>query len=251
MRHTDGKKGRGNGHPLCILYSLQFPHTDFICDPSAVKFEKTMEMQEMQESQKGLNMAHHWELIQTQSCSVWGKKDMAGAHKPILSTHIHSKTNSEWLTVFFHTNTVKHIYTQSCTHSKWLACSHTWAHTFCRFSSWPVLQGRETMYETAQIKTFSYLWLWPMTYVYLHYALVHFKSFTSVGGYWYGRDGEELWMKMRISLNESLNDFRLPFFALALPGQPIHKPAGGYSLLCDGITARVGLHWRRSCRLFH
>lgn len=66
-------------------------------------------------------------------------------------------------------------------------------------SNYPLLQGGEMMYETAQLNTGSYLELWPVTWVYLHYAVVHFKSFTSVGGYWYGRHRQELWLHIGIS----------------------------------------------------
>lgn len=65
-------------------------------------------------------------------------------------------------------------------------------------SNYPLLQGGEMMYKTAQLNTGSYLSLWPVTWVYLHYAVVHFKSFTSVGGYWYGRHRQELWLHIGI-----------------------------------------------------
>lgn len=50
-------------------------------------------------------------------------------------------------------------------------------------SNYPQHEGRRMMYKT-QFNTLSYLWLWPMTWVYLHYTVAHSKSFTSVGDYW-------------------------------------------------------------------
>lgn len=50
-------------------------------------------------------------------------------------------------------------------------------------SNYPQHRGRKMMYKT-QFNILSYLWFWPMTWVYLHYTVAHSKSFTSVGDYW-------------------------------------------------------------------
>ena len=49
-------------------------------------------------------------------------------------------------------------------------------------SNYPQHRGREMMYKTQF--NISYLWLWHMTWVYLHYTVAHSKSFTLVGDYW-------------------------------------------------------------------
>lgn len=190
--------------------------------PISCQIGKTMGMRERQESQQGLNLAHHWELIKTQSCSLPGKTH-TGQHPYTHSyTHsllLHSHPGKLLVTPsLFHTNNVLHsTRNHAHTHRKIInLLSHMGTHivsqaiTLWHISNYPVLQGTELMYETAQINIGSYLSLWPMTWVYLHYAVAHFKSFTSVGGYGYGRHRGELGMFMRISPNASPTGFSLP-----------------------------------------
>lgn len=199
---------RGREEKLgCYVYCWQFTHTHThsICDPISCRIGKAMGMWERQESQQGLNLAHHWDLIKTQSCSLPEQ-----AHTSAHFLHSHSHPSKRQVTPsLFNINTVKQMYTLSCAHSKKNINlqSHMGTHILSHaITLWPIsnyllLQGGEMMYETAQLNTGSYLSLWPVTWVYPHYTVVHFKSFTSVGGYWYGGHKQELWLHTGMSPN--------------------------------------------------
>lgn len=95
--------------------------------------------------------------------------------------HSHSRAATLLVVPSFYTNTVRHTYTWSCTHRqknisfKSHMGEHILSHaiTLWSISNYPLLKGREMMSKT-QFNIDSYLSLWPMTWVYLHYAAVHF-----------------------------------------------------------------------------
>lgn len=65
------KEWRGGEEKLgCYVYCWQFTHAHSICDPISCQIGKAMGMWKRQESQQGLNLVHHWDLIKTQSCSL-------------------------------------------------------------------------------------------------------------------------------------------------------------------------------------
>ena len=219
VRGREGKGVRDGKEKLgCYVYCWQFTHAHSIWDPISCQIGKAMGMWDERASQQGLNLAHHWDLIKTQSRRL-PEQTHRGPHPNTHSLHLHSRPSKLLPLPLFLTQTLQRkMYTWSCTHPQKNINlqSHMGTHilshaiTLRPILKYPLLQGREMMYETAQLNTGSYLLLWPVTWVYLHYAVVHFKSFTSVGGYWYGRRRQELWLHIEISPNASSSAFSLP-----------------------------------------
>lgn len=176
------KDGRGGGYGATAtdrnsagMYIAANPNKPIPSESSsAVKLVKAMGMWELQEPQQGLKLAHPRDLIKTQSRSLPGPTPAP--------TQIF---------FFFFTQTLldkctyNHAHTEKYINFK----SHMDKHILSRaialrpISNYPQHRGRKMMYKT-QFNILSYLWLWPMTRVYLHYTVAHSKSFTSVGDYW-------------------------------------------------------------------
>lgn len=91
----------------CYVYCWQFTHAHSIWDPISCQIGKAMGMWERQESQQGLNSAHHWDLIKTQSRSL-PEQTHTGPHPYTHSLHSHSYPSK---VTRFHTNTVKQTHT--------------------------------------------------------------------------------------------------------------------------------------------
>ena len=95
----------------CYVYCWQFTHAHSIWDPISCQIGKAMGMWEQQESQQGLNLAHHWDLIKTQSRSL-PELTHRGPHSNTHSLRSHSHPSKLIVTPsIFHTNTVKQMYT--------------------------------------------------------------------------------------------------------------------------------------------
>lgn len=136
----------------------------------------------LQESQQGLKLARHWDLIKTQSRSL-PEPTRAPTPFPVPPHFFLFYTNTfRQMHILSHTQGEKNINLKS--HMDKHILSH--AIRLWPISNHPQLRGRKTMYKS-QCNMLSYLWLWPMTWVYLHYTVAHSKSFTSVGDYWHGR----------------------------------------------------------------
>lgn len=92
------------------VYCWQFKHAPSIWDPISCQIGKAMGMRERQESQQGLNLAHHWDLIKTQSRSP-PEQTHTGPHPYTRSLLTHSHSSKLVTPSLFHTNTVKQMYT--------------------------------------------------------------------------------------------------------------------------------------------
>lgn len=166
------------------VYCCQFQYTHSIWELISCQIGKAMGMWGLQESQQGLKLARHWDLIKTQSRSL---PEPTRAPTPFsVPPHF----------FLFYTNTFRQMHILSHTHThrekninlKSHMDKHILSHAIRLrpISNHPELRGRKTMYKS-QCNMLAYLWLWPMTWVYLHYTVAHSKSFTSVGDYWHER----------------------------------------------------------------
>lgn len=125
----------------------------------------------LQESQQGLKLAHHSDLIKIQSRSMPGPTP-APTHFFLTQIPLDKCTYNNAHTekyINFKSHMDKHILSRAI--------------ALRPISNYPQHRGRKMTYKT-QFNILSYLWLLPMTWVYLHYTVAHSKSFTSVGDYW-------------------------------------------------------------------
>lgn len=108
----EGKRVKDGEEKLgCYVYCWQFTHAHSIWDPISCQIGKAMGMWEQQESQQGLNLAHHWDLIKTQSHSL-PEQTHTGPHPYTHSLPSHSHPSYLQVTPSLsHTNTVKQMYT--------------------------------------------------------------------------------------------------------------------------------------------
>lgn len=118
------------------VYCWQFKDAHSIWDLISCQIGKVMGMWELQESQQGLNLAHHWDLIKTQSRSL-PELTHIGPHSNTHSLHLHSHKRKLLLTPSFFTQTLldKCTHNHAHTDGKTLTLSHTWTNTFCPMQS--------------------------------------------------------------------------------------------------------------------